>query len=138
MPRPAAVPIAPVVPDPELLAAILDELHALRDAYERLADDIEALTVRGRLNAEERMQLTILFPATAEVVGTAAYTASDLFGMPQLVPLLAGHTVHTLPRLLLRAAGVTLGGFRVSRIGKDRDGALFVMRSTRDRRPDAL
>jgi hypothetical protein len=115
--------------------AILAELRALRALCERIAEDVETALNGRRLSRDERALLGVLLPQLAAIVRDSAFTAADAFTLPQLAPLLVGLTVRTLPRLLVRAEGVTFAvEYRAVRVGRCAAGALFVVtKMARDR-----
>jgi hypothetical protein len=112
-------------------AAIFAELRRLAEAVERNTEVLEVIASRGRLSKEDRRTLAELLPVVGAIVGDSAFTCADLFEQPTLRPLLADQTLRGLPWLLARANGAPHGGFRVVRIGRDRDGALWRVRRDR-------
>ena len=107
-------------------------LHELALEVRALRDGVEMLAERGRLSRDERAFLATLLPAAARVVGTTAFACVDVFDIPALATLLDGHTPSALSWLLGRAAGSRIAGIRVERVGRDRSGALWMLRPERE------
>ena len=111
--------------DDALLCEILAEVRALRA-------DVELLATRGRLSRDERRLLEALLPAAAAIVGDSVFVASDLVEFPSLRALLDGYSASSAAWLFGKANGSRIAGIRVERVGRDRSGALWVLRLERE------
>ena len=119
--------------DALLLREILLEVRALRA-------DVELLATRGRLSRGERQVLEALLPAAAAIVGDSVFVASDLVEFPSLRALLDGYSASSAAWLFAKANGSRIAGVRVERVGRDRSGALWMLRLEREvaARPRAI
>lgn len=100
-----------------LLRQVLAEVRELRA-------DVAALATM-QLGRGERELLAALLPAAAQLFADRAFTTRDVCRWPTLRPLVHGLTPSALSWTFARSERVTLGEWRVRRIGTDRDGAVW-------------
>lgn len=115
-----------------VLCEIRDELRRLREAI--------VGGQRGRLAPADRAALADLLPIVAAAVADRAFTVRELrdhAALPsQLVlrdAIEANGGPNKLGRLLKRGDGFDVAGWRVERIGNDRDGLVWRVRAATGR-----
>jgi hypothetical protein len=108
--------------DRDLLAAILQELRAIRVAIER-----ETPVKKSKLSRADRDALTKFLPAIGGAFGSELFFAADVIESESAaVRLVRGKlTSKQLGRLLKRAVGVPVGGYVVTTDGEEAGSLLW-------------
>jgi hypothetical protein len=108
-----------------------DSIAELREQIAALAARVAELE-RAKLDVRDRAALAALLPIIGPIVGDRLFSVGELFdfaaaaGDQRLIAALAAvGSPRSVGRLLSRAAGIAVGGYRVSIIGRDREGAVL-------------
>lgn len=122
----------------ELLTQIADDVRAIRAA-------VDARHVRRRLSRGDEMALVALLPVIAAAVGNRTFSVNELFAHAELnvessialrEQLAVAGNSRRIGRLLIRADGVDIGGYRIVAVGHAREGMLLsIIAISRKTRP---
>lgn len=119
--------------DPTLAA-----LEALRTELASLREEIEHLA-RATLSPSDRLEMKVLLPAVHSLMGATLWTVSELVsaahagsapaGLAQVINAHASAEggLRSLGRMLARVDGATSGGYRLHKVGSERQGCLYTV-----------
>lgn len=106
-----------------VLPALLDEVAALREAV----DDLGA----RQLNADDVAALEQGLAAIAGVAGDAEFLLDDVLEVAAVREAFGKRSPKSIGRLCLRAGRRWYAGYRIERVGRERDGILWRLISGR-------